>query len=126
MMTKQEKIVVSAYTGVLMCDFHDVHKYIEEKLGRPVWTHEIGFEIVKDEIRKATKDDFLALCGYEADENDSGWIVLDITPEIDRSEPREYAVLRHIVWQCSGCLETVKEKTTFCPHCGKKNIKDEA
>ena len=43
-MTKQEKIVVSAYTGVLMCDFKDVHKYIEEKMGRPVFTHELGFE----------------------------------------------------------------------------------
>lgn len=33
-MTKHEKIVVSAYTGVLMCDFDDLHKYIQEKLGR--------------------------------------------------------------------------------------------
>lgn len=24
-MTKQERIVVSAYTGILMCDFQDVH-----------------------------------------------------------------------------------------------------
>ena len=32
-MTKQEKIVVSAYTGVLMCDFDDLHEYIEDKLG---------------------------------------------------------------------------------------------
>lgn len=35
-MTKQERIIVSAYTGFLMCDFSDVHKYIEEKLGRSV------------------------------------------------------------------------------------------
>lgn len=62
-MTKQEKIIVSAYTGVLMCDFSDVHKYIEEKLGRPVWTHEMASYNVQDEIKNSVKSDFLALCG---------------------------------------------------------------
>lgn len=61
-MTKQEKIVVSAYTGVLMCDFSDLHEYIEKKLGRPVWTHELASEEVQKEIRQKTKDDFLELC----------------------------------------------------------------
>jgi len=65
MITKQEKVVVSAYTGVLMRDFSDVHKYIEEKLGRPVWTHEIVSYNVQEEIKRATKPDFLALCGEE-------------------------------------------------------------
>ena len=35
-MTKQEKVIVSAYTGVLMCDFSDMHEYIEKVMGRPV------------------------------------------------------------------------------------------
>lgn len=61
-MTKQEKIVVSAYTGILMCDFDDLHQYIEEKLGMPVWTHELASSEVQDEIKKKTKADFLALC----------------------------------------------------------------
>lgn len=61
-MTKQEKIVVSAYTGVLMCDFSDLHEYIERKLGRPVWTHEMASEEVQKEIRQKTKDDFLEIC----------------------------------------------------------------
>ena len=30
-MTLQEKIIVSAYTGFVMCDFDLVHKYIEER-----------------------------------------------------------------------------------------------
>lgn len=64
-MTKYERIVVSAYTGVLMCDFHDVHGYIEKKLGRPVWTHEMAYRDVQDEIQKAVKPDFLALCGND-------------------------------------------------------------
>lgn len=61
-MTHQEKVVVSAYTGYLMCDFSDVHKYIEEKLGRPVWTHEMADHRIALEIRDATSEDFLALC----------------------------------------------------------------
>ena len=61
-MTLQEKIIVSAYTGVLMCDFSHVHKYIEEKMGRPVWTHELGFESTFAKIREAVKPDFIKLC----------------------------------------------------------------
>lgn len=61
-MTKQERIIVSAYTGFLMCDFNDMHKYIEEKLGRPVWTHELADKNVLAEIREKCKSDFLALC----------------------------------------------------------------
>lgn len=29
-MTKQEKCIVSAYTGVLMCDFDDLQQYLEK------------------------------------------------------------------------------------------------
>ena len=64
-MTKQERIIVSAYTGVLMCDFADVHKYIEEKLGRPVWAHEMALETVQKEIHDKTRNDFLSLCGND-------------------------------------------------------------
>ena len=64
-MTKQEKIIVSAYTGYLMCDFSDMHKYIEEKMDRPVWTHEMGDKKIQSVIRQAVKPDFLALCRTE-------------------------------------------------------------
>lgn len=62
-MTKQEKLIVSAYTGVLMTDFDDLHKFIEEKLGRPVFTHELADELVVKELKRAVKQDFLGLCG---------------------------------------------------------------
>lgn len=64
-MTLKERVIVSAYTGVLMCDFHHVHKYIEKKLGRSVFTHEMALDIVQEEIKAAAKPDFLALCGNE-------------------------------------------------------------
>lgn len=62
-MTQRERIIVSAYTGVLMCDFGLVHKYIEEKMGHPVWTHELRFESTHAEIREKIKPDFIELCG---------------------------------------------------------------
>lgn len=61
-MTEQEKIIVSAYTGYLMCDFDKMHRYIEEKLGRIVFTHELADRAVLEEIRKELKDDFIKLC----------------------------------------------------------------
>ena len=48
-----------------MCDFSDMHKYIEEKMGRPVWTHEMGDKKMQSVIHQAVKPDFLALCRTE-------------------------------------------------------------
>lgn len=61
-MTRREAIVVSAYTGYCMCDFSEVHEYIEKKLGRPVWTHEFADKSIWEEIREKTKPDFLKIC----------------------------------------------------------------
>lgn len=61
-MNKQEKIIVSAYTGYLMCEFEDLHKYVEELLGRPVFTHEMGDSDIEREIHEKSKPDFLGLC----------------------------------------------------------------
>ena len=67
-MTYQECVIVSAYTGYLMCDFDDMHKYIQEKLKRPVWTHELADEDVLRELREAARPDFLALCRHREEE----------------------------------------------------------
>lgn len=61
-MTKDEKLIVSAYTGVLMCDMGDLQNYIESVLGRKIWTHDLADHEVWNEIKEKTKDDFLALC----------------------------------------------------------------
>lgn len=57
-MTLHEKVVLSAYTGILMCDFSEVHKYIEKLLGRPVWMHELASEALWSEIKEKAKPDF--------------------------------------------------------------------
>lgn len=66
-MTYRECVIVSAYTGYLMCDFSDVHAYIEEKLGRPVFTHELAKNEVCAEIRKRVYPDFIALCRHKGE-----------------------------------------------------------
>ena len=64
-MTTAEKIVVSAYTGYLMCDFDLMHQYIEKIMGRPVYTHELASESFNDELREKVKPDFLKICAGE-------------------------------------------------------------
>jgi hypothetical protein len=57
--TKREAAIVSAYTGFLIGDFSDMHKYIEEKLGRSVWTHELADIKIQEEIKQKSKEDFI-------------------------------------------------------------------
>ena len=64
-MTDREKAIVMAYTGVAMLTgdkFSIFHKYIEDLLNRPVFTHELASEEVWNEIKEKSKDDFLKLC----------------------------------------------------------------
>jgi hypothetical protein len=52
-MTKQEGLIVSAYTGFLLVqNFGDVHEFIEKTLERPVFTHELANDSVLVEIRE--------------------------------------------------------------------------
>ena len=62
-MTDEERAVVMAYTGVAMLTgkkFQIFHKYVEELIGRPVWTHELP--MLADEIKAKAHDDFIKLC----------------------------------------------------------------
>ena len=60
-MTKRECAIVSAYTGILCGDFNEFHKYVEEKMGRPVWTHEFANKTLWEVIRELSKEDFCNL-----------------------------------------------------------------
>ena len=62
-MTNRERAIVGAFTGVLMGEFSAMHEYIEEAVGRPVQASEMGTRAVADEIKEATRADFLTLCG---------------------------------------------------------------
>lgn len=62
-MTDREKAIVMAYTGVCMLKgekFTIFHQYVEKIMGRPVYTHEMGF--LEYEIKEKAREDFLKLC----------------------------------------------------------------
>jgi hypothetical protein len=70
-MTDKEKAIVMAYTGVCMLagdKFQIFHKYVEDIMGRPVYTHELANKAVEDEIKEKAKDDFIVLCANESDD----------------------------------------------------------
>jgi len=60
-MTKFEAVVVTAYTGIMVGDFVEFHKYVEKIMGRPVFTHEMGCQDIADEIKEKSKPDFMNL-----------------------------------------------------------------
>lgn len=64
-MTDSERAIIMAYTGVCMLTgdrLEIFYKYIEELLGRPVWTHELADTKIMNEIKERSKSDFIALC----------------------------------------------------------------
>ena len=60
-MTKDEAAIVSAYTGVLICDFSTLHKYVEEKMERPIFTHELADPHVVKTLKERSKADFVSI-----------------------------------------------------------------
>lgn len=61
MMTKREAAIVTAYTGILIGEFSDFHKYVEEIMRRPVFTHEMGDKKTVDRIKGLAKPDFVSI-----------------------------------------------------------------
>ncbi len=60
-MTKREAAILSAFTGLLIGSFLDMHKYIEEIMRRPVFTHELANEEIVAEIKEKSRHDFMKL-----------------------------------------------------------------
>ena len=131
-MTEQEKIIATAYTGIMFVDdFSRVHEYIEEKLGRPVWTHELAIPGMREKIQNAVKDDFLQMI-HEPSKHMS-----KIKPDM-KVKPGVYACIKSIeqplpvsaAWAryvCKSCGETVLLASdkhpnvsyiVGCPTCG--------
>ena len=71
-MTDREKAIVMAHTGVCMLTgnkFQIFHKYVEEIMGRPVMTHEMGW--LADSIKEKSTADFIALCREDGEQNET-------------------------------------------------------
>jgi len=90
-MTDREKAIVMAYTGVCMLSgdkFQIFHKYVEDIMGRPVYTHEMAIKAVDDEIKEKAKADFIALCAEQEP--------CDDVPDINDGNIKELEVLDKI------------------------------
>lgn len=71
-MTDKEKAIVMAHTGICMLTgdkFQIFHKYVENIMGRPIMTHELGW--LADTIKEKSKVDFMALCAEQEPCNDA-------------------------------------------------------
>lgn len=107
-MTDREKAIVSAYTGIAMLTgdkFSIFHKYVEDILGRSVWTHELADRAIWEEIREKSKADFLALCAESTERPQGEWI----TTRTMIHDGNPY---------CSICDEENIIRSNFCPNCG--------
>lgn len=58
-MTKREAIVLSAFTGTLLCDFDDYHKYVEELFGSTIFTQELP--MLKEDIKVRAEADAMKI-----------------------------------------------------------------
>lgn len=72
-MTDKEKAIIMAHTGITMLTgdkFSIFHKYIEDILGRSVWTHELADRAICEEIKEKSKADFLEICAEDEPEGE--------------------------------------------------------
>lgn len=49
--------------------------------------------------------------------DDFGWV--------ERAIPPDLGLPPGIVYECKRCNEISRKRSTFCPHCGQKNIRNE-
>jgi len=48
-LTKEQAVIISGYTGVLICDLADFHEDVKKRLRRPVWTHEFAVHDISND-----------------------------------------------------------------------------
>lgn len=117
-MTDREKAIVMAYTGVCMLTgnkFRIFHEYVEDIMGRPIQTIEMGMDSVADEIKEKARPDFLKLCEEDQEplatptqkEAHWEWNQYDANPKIGN-------------FHCSLCHSIGRTYFDYCPYCGAK------
>lgn len=61
-LTKEQALLLSAYTGVLLCEsFGDLHEYIEKIVERPVFTHEMAEKDFWEKVKEKLKPQILEI-----------------------------------------------------------------
>ena len=105
-MTPKEAAIVTAYTTYLCGSFDSFHAYAEEKLGRPVYSHEMAEPAFWLVLADASKEDFLNLkvdekCEWSR-ESDDVW----------RSDCG-------LLWEFDNEETPKANNMNYCPQCGK-------
>ena len=70
-MTFRECAIVEAYTGVCMLTGENVkyrYLYAEEKMGRPVYTHNFADVRFCKKLKEKAREDFIELCRTAVEE----------------------------------------------------------
>ena len=60
-LTLDQAVILTGFTGVLMCPFHYIHKDVEKRLNRSVWTHEFADQEFVNKLKGLYRDDFMWL-----------------------------------------------------------------
>lgn len=118
-MTKREAAIISAYTGVVIGDWTDIHSYINEIMCCPIYTHELP--ALADKIKEKAREDFMKI--KVADEIEAYW------KPVEHEEYGEWL-------ECTSCNEPADisyddfdgrgkvrpDQSQYCPICGAKML----
>ena len=125
-MTREEAILLSAYTGFLFApDFSEVHKFCEDTLGRPIWTHEFADSCVQKEIQEKLRPQIMELVQNIAALRP---VSREQVEKVWRGEWKHYLPplgAGNIQCRCTKCGRTPDVETPFCAWCGAP-LTDEA
>lgn len=133
-MTREEAILLSAYTGFLLApDFSEVHKFCEDTLGRPIWTHEFADSCVQKEIQEKLRPQIMelvqniaALRPVSREQVEKVWRGCSwCNNEGKKPENWECSLLDDRGFSVVVGDEVVWTNAEFCPVCGKP-LTDEA
>lgn len=60
-LSKEQCVVLTGFTGMLHGSFSDFHEDVEKRLGRPVFTHEMGDKETMLKIKELYRNDFMSM-----------------------------------------------------------------
>lgn len=61
-LTKEQAAIIGVYSGISCGPFSDIHELAEKLLDRPIFTHEMAFPEIWDQLREKVKPQFLEIC----------------------------------------------------------------
>ena len=69
-LTEEQAAIMMAFTGISCGPFELFYKYTQEKLDRPVRTHEFATKELMAEIKEASREDFWSICCLKKYDNE--------------------------------------------------------